>query len=219
MYKKLTKSTNILIILLFIFVLSCIEIIAYSIIDHFTNNIGIIYFFTYLICLVLFTFLFKDDLKENLSTLKADLKKDWLNLIIMFIICTTLTLVTSTIIYKYLKVLPTNETLTREAIFSSPFFMLTSVCILGPIIEEMIFRLPFKKVTKARFIVYLLYSIMFALMHVVTSTTLIELLYFIPYLLLSLNFGYGLYKTNNIFVSIIIHSLYNLINIMLILIM
>ena len=86
--------------------------------------------------------------------------------------------------------------------------------MIAPIKEEFIYRLPFIN-NNNKTLNYIIYSLIFASIHLLTINNAIEIIFIIPYLILSFSIGYSLYKTDNILVSTILHMLNNLINIML----
>lgn len=218
-FKNFFKKNNFLICFLNVITLSFIELLIYSIISDYNNNLPLTYVLTYLISLLIFYFLFDNELVSDFKDLKKVFKEHAKNLIIAFITLTTITLLTNTIITKFATVLPANELLTRTTLKAYPISMGITIILLAPIIEEIIYRLPFRYIKNHRFLTYIIYSSIFALIHITSLKTPLELLYIIPYFFQSLTFGYGLYKTNNIFVSIIMHIIYNSLNFMLLFIM
>jgi len=92
--------------------------------------------------------------------------------------------------------------------------MFINAILLGSILESLLFIYPFNKINTLP--AFFVYTILFALSHLMYSNNMLDLLFIIPYILMSLGFYYSFYKTNNIFVSIIIHILNNLISFMLI---
>lgn len=110
-----------------------------------------------------------------------------------------------------------NEEANREIINLYPLYSIISVCIIAPIIEELIFRLNFKNVIKKNIAFIIFTGILFGAMHIVSSTSLIELIYIIPYSILGITFSKIYADTDNIFSSILAHALHNTITIIIIL--
>lgn len=116
-----------------------------------------------------------------------------------------------------------NENAVRNLIDLYPLYMIFSVSIYAPIVEETIFRkcikdsiLGFKdnKFTKCLYI--LISGLIFSSLHVlgmVNST--LDYLYIIPYLSLGISFALLYYKTDNIFSTILMHSLHNTVAVIL----
>ena len=116
-----------------------------------------------------------------------------------------------------------NEEDVRTSIDKARLYMIYSVSIYAPFVEEIIFRKGIKdsvmafsnnKFTKYLFI--LISGILFGSMHVIGSVTSVyDYLYIIPYSALGISFAALLYKTDNIFSTITIHSIHNTASIIL----
>lgn len=116
-----------------------------------------------------------------------------------------------------------NEEAIRSMIKLYPAYMVFSVSIYAPIVEELIFRKSIKdmvmvwgnnKITK--YIYILASGLIFASLHVVGSVTSnLDYLYIIPYSALGLAFSSLYYKTDNIFSTISMHMLHNTFTILL----
>ncbi len=120
-----------------------------------------------------------------------------------------------------------NEAANRNILGQLPIYSVISMCIIGPICEELMFRVSFRKAF-SNIIVYSLFTgLFFAAMHVTTGieswhiSYLLkhwqELLYFIPYGSIGFALGYSFYKTDNIFSSISLHVMHNSLTVLLIL--
>lgn len=110
-----------------------------------------------------------------------------------------------------------NEEAVRDMIGSAPLYMLFSVSVYAPFIEEMLFRHSIKNTIvldkKTKTIKYLFAFVsgfIFALLHILGQATgIIDYVYIIPYMSLGFVFGLLYYDTDNIFSSIIMHSFHN----------
>jgi len=110
-----------------------------------------------------------------------------------------------------------NELANRELLKNNKLIYSIMVCILVPIIEETTFRLEFKKNIKNKYIFIIISSLLFATLHILSITKLIELLYIIPYIILGLTFTLIYQKTNNILCNIFSHILHNSTTVLIIL--
>ena len=111
-----------------------------------------------------------------------------------------------------------NEEAVREMIKLSPITMAFEVAIYAPIVEELIFRDSIKKITNHKYIYPILSGLIFGGMHVIFSlNSTIDLLYLLPYSALGIAFACLYRDTNNIFSTIVIHSLHNLLALILVL--
>jgi membrane protease YdiL (CAAX protease family) len=97
------------------------------------------------------------------------------------------------------------------------FLFIYFIAIITPLYEGLVFTYPYQKI-KNKKLAYIFISVVFALLHLTASNSLIELLYFIPYLSLGLALNYSFYKTNNVFMSIIVHAINDLLVYVLLLI-
>ena len=123
------------------------------------------------------------------------------------------------IINKYIiSSAPYNQQINEQVIFKFPLYTITGMMLFGPFIEELVFRLPFKEKIKSKYLFYIITILLFAGVHVLNGiSSLKELVFFIPYGALATSFAYILDKTNNIFSTIIIHTLHNTFSIIVIL--
>jgi len=116
-----------------------------------------------------------------------------------------------------------NEETIRLYIDNYPLYMIFSVSIYAPFIEEMIFRKSIKdiflvkynnKITKYLYI--LTSGLIFGGMHLLGQiTNPLDWLYLIPYTSLGIAFAALYYKTDNIFSTISIHCLHNTFTVLL----
>lgn len=144
------------------------------------------------------------DFKTNYKKMMPFILKNWLVgfLLVIAVNCVINFLIT--------KGIAPNEEANREMLGAMPFFSIYYMCLLGPISEEMLFRLNFKNVFKSRRSFVLGTGLMFGAMHLVGSEiTLMNMLYLIPYSLMGISFGYIYYESDNIFASTIAHVLNN----------
>ena len=110
-----------------------------------------------------------------------------------------------------------NEDAVRSLIDLYPKYMLFSVGIYAPFVEELIFRKSIKdiiptnnKITKYLYI--FISGFIFASLHVIGMIkSNYDLLYIIPYLALGISFAALYNKTDNIFSTIVMHSMHNII--------
>lgn len=173
--------------------------------------------FGYVVCIAGLYGIYRNKIKEDIKNFKDDFKKYFPKTLLVSTILIILEIIISLILKKN-GLISVNQNVAEVMIKESPILMFISSAILAPIAEELTFRMPYYYAKGNKIFIYIFYSIVFASVHLFGIADLITLLYFIPYLLLSLGIGYGFYKSNNIFMSTIIHILNNIIAIMLILI-
>lgn len=151
-----------------------------------------------------------DDLNKNYKDKISITIKIWLvGLVLMVISNNIINLFTANGIAS-------NESLNRTILDELTIYAIPTMVIFGPICEEIIFRLSFKKIFKNKYLFIVLSALLFGGAHVI-GTSGIELLYIIPYGALGAAFAYIYIKTKNILCPILAHVIHNLICILLIL--
>lgn len=171
---------------------------------------------SYILLTIYFIIIYKKDLKIYIKNFKY---KNIITILIYWIIGFILTIISNYII-NYLIIpngLSNNETGNRDLLFNNKLIYSIILCIFIPILEEITFRLEFKKNIKNKKIFLLVSSITFALLHILSTTKLIELLYIIPYLILGITFSKIFIKTDNLISSVIAHILHNTTNVIILL--
>lgn len=187
----------------------------------FTNNVNskeyiILVFISYLLLFIYFFSIYK---KEILNDIKKFNKETIFKTIFYFIIGFILMILFNYII-NYIVIpngISNNEIGNRNLLLNNKIIYGILLCIIIPFIEEIIFRLSLKKTIKNKYLFLIISSAIFALLHLLSNTKLIELLYFIPYFILGLTFGTIYIKTNNIFSSILSHIFNNTLTVLIVL--
>lgn len=168
--------------------------------------------------LALLLFVFRKKIKKDFKDFDKNYKKYlalgfkiWLIGLIVMIISNSI------IHYLITNSIPYNQELNIIAIKKLPLYSVISAVMVGPLIEEITFRLSFKENLTNKKLYYILSVALFAGIHTINGiTSPLELLYFIPYGSLALAFSYILDKTDNVFTTTVIHSLHNALSIILI---
>lgn len=164
----------------------------------------------YLISLTVFIFIFSNKLiKDFYSLTKEDLKTGFnywiLGISIMF--------VSNIIIFHLLGDVSSNEIDNRLIIKNYLIFALFSMSIYAPIVEELIFRMGLRNIFKNKYFYALTSGAIFGSLHllneIITFSNPLYLLYLIPYGAMGFTFALSYYKTNNIFSTIVFHSIHN----------
>lgn len=159
---------------------------------------------------------FKDFFTNFKDNIEISLKYYFIGLAIMVISNLIITIFFSTASAN-------NEEAVRTLIGKYPLYMIFSVSIYAPFIEEIIFRksikdmiTSYKNNSLTKYLYILTSGLIFASLHVVgMADKAIDYIYIIPYLSLGISFAALYYKTNNIFHTICIHSLHNTIAVLL----
>lgn len=194
-------------LLVILFILG--QLLLYSIGFYLTKNVSISYLFSYILIIIYFCFKYKNDLINDLKKIKINKKF----LIISFIF-TILSIVSHLLLKNYLNIDASNQIAAEKLFMNNKFIMGLNLIVFAPIAEEFIYRYSFNK--NNNFISFIIYTLFFSIIHISGAKNMLELLYIIPYLLMSISISLQYYKNKNIFASIIYHMFNNLINIMLI---
>ena len=152
------------------------------------------------------------DFNENHKKyLKYGFKLWFIGLIIMMI--------SNVIIAGMTKGLASNEEANRQLMLQYPIYIVISTMMLAPFNEELTFRGNFKDAFKNKKVFILFTAFVFASVHVLNGiTSPLELLYYSPYGALSIAFGKIYMETDNIYTTMVIHSVHNSLSIILLVI-
>lgn len=101
-----------------------------------------------------------------------------------------------------------NEATNRELLNNHSITYSFLMCFIIPILEEISFRLEFKKNMKPITFI-LVSSFVFGLIHIVNISSFIEILYLIPYTLIGFGFSIAYQKTDCIYMSMLSHIIHN----------
>lgn len=111
----------------------------------------------------------------------------------------------------------TNEASNRSFLTANPIVAILLMSIVAPALEEIVFRLNIKKAIKNKYIFCIISGLLFGGMHLLSASSLKELLFIIPYGSLGFFFAKAYYETDNIYTSIIMHMFHNSLSIFFIL--
>ncbi len=188
-------------------------------------------FITYFVALVLLIIFLKEDLVTDFNIIRETqnnkvftyLKK----VLIWFFVFYGLTIVSNIIISTlenyYNLSNSENQKIIEMLLTYSPLPMIIATTILGPIVEELIFRKTIFGLIENKINALIVSSFVFALIHMISSLSagynMIELIVLtLPYLSAGFILGYIYIKTNlNIYYVTAIHMLTNIISVILIL--
>ena len=166
-------------------------------------------------------YIYRKDLKKDFKDLKKNFFKILLTAIQYWIIGIVFMMISNMIISLFNNSgISENEKSIRELMGKAPLFMLFQVSIYAPLTEELIFRKSIRDAIKNKFVYVLMSGLIFGGMHVLNMDTvkLVDLLYIIPYGSLGFFFAALYNKTDNIYSSMLVHSIHNTITFILIII-
>lgn len=111
-----------------------------------------------------------------------------------------------------------NQDLIETYVKASPLLMVVSTAFLAPFYEEVLFRLGISKVVKNKYLFIIISGFLFGMMHVFPLdegiTLALGLIQSISYVVMGIFLAYVYKKTNNIFISIGLHFLNNLLSVL-----
>lgn len=175
-----------------------------------TKNQAVAYFFTYFTSSLIFLFIYKDKLKNDLKNIRNDLNTKNIIIIVLFLV---LSFISNIILVNMLNQEASNQKIAVSMLKSFPLLGILAICLFGPFVEEIIYRLPYKK----NWLSIIISTIVFTFAHI-SNFSLIQILFFIPYLFLSISFSFAYFKNENIILSTTTHILNNLISVVLLLV-
>lgn len=175
-----------------------------------TKNQTVAYFFTYFTSSLIFSFIYKDKLKNDLKNIRNNLNTKNIIIIVLFLV---LSFISNIILVNLLKQEASNQEIAVSMLTSFPLLGILAICLFGPFVEEIIYRLPYKK----NWLSIIISTIVFTFVHI-SNFSLIQILFFIPYLFLSISFSFAYFKNENIILSTTTHILNNLISVVLLLV-
>ena len=165
-----------------------------------TKNQVVAYFFTYFTSSFIFLFIYKDKLKNDLKNIRSDLNTKNIIIIVLFLV-------------NLLNQEASNQEIAVSMLKSFPLLGIPAICLFAPFVEEIIYRLPYKK----NWLSIIISTIVFTFAHI-SNFSLIQMFFLIPYLFLSISFSFAYFKNENIILSTTTHILNNLISVVLLLV-
>lgn len=153
----------------------------------------------------------KDEIKENWKDFKKNYKQyfnDYFKYYVLgLLFMVFFNILNSTILDLGIS---ENENTIRSIVEMAPLYIFITAVIIGPIQEELVFRLSIRKAIKSDFWFIVLSSLIFSYMHLSGDITCIkDLLLLLPYFPLGVSFAYILTKSKNIFNTISLHTIHN----------
>ncbi len=212
----MTKNGNVFIRFLYSFSIYIVASFIYLAVNSYFKDTVISYTISTAITILILYSMFRNKIKKDIINFKDDFKNNLPHIIVVPAILIGLEIIVSLILSK-LGIYSSNQLAGEDILKNSNFLIIFYTAILAPVFEEMVFRLPYHYSTSNKVLTDIVYSVVFALSHIMTVDNLLSLIYIIPYLLLSFGIGYNFYKTDNIFMSTLVHIINNSIAVMLIL--
>lgn len=148
--------------------------------------------------------------KKIIADLKNIKKCHFSNYIKYWICALGLMLISNIIINMFTSIdTSTNQEEIVNIFSKAPIYTFILTVFFAPILEELVFRLSFRKMFKTDTLFIIISGIFFGFMHVTSPSCFAELLYIIPYSIPGIIFAYVLAKTDNILIPIGLHFIHN----------
>lgn len=163
-----------------------------------------------LLILTLFA-IFKDPITKNYLKLKENHQDYFKNYFKYWILIIGTMMISNLFILIFSNnEISNNEKIIRDLFSQNPIYVFITAVILGPIIEELVFRQSIRNIISNNTLFIIISGIIFGSLHVITNiTSPSELLYIIPYSLPGMILAYSFVKSKNIFVPIGLHFINN----------
>lgn len=147
---------------------------------------------------------FKDFLKNNIKYFKKYIKYWFIMLGLMILSNSIITMFTTTMTSE-------NQQAIVDTLKKAPIYTFILTVFIAPILEELVFRLSFRKIFKHTNILFIVFSgLFFGGMHVLGSfENLVDLLFIIPYSIPGFIFAYIYSKSKNICIPMSLHFIHN----------
>ena len=156
-------------------------------------------------------YLLKDEIIKDLKDFKKKYKYYLSKYFVIYAFGVILMGISNKILYYITRQeLSGNETSIRNLLDKYPFYMVFSAVLFAPIVEEIIFRKTVRNVFNKKYLYILMSGLIFGILHISDYSNFNEILLGIPYIIMGIDFAYIYYKSNNIFTTISLHSIHNL---------
>lgn len=164
-----------------------------------------------ILTLAVILLLFNKRIKENYIDLKKNHKKYFSKYFKFYLIGLAIMYISNAIlIFAFNGGLAGNEESIRSILLVHPIYVYISAVLIAPSVEELVFRGAIKNIIPNSILYILCSGLIFGGMHLVGNvTSIIDLLYIIPYSALGIAFAYIYTKTDNIFVTMMLHTMHN----------
>lgn len=188
-------------------------------INTFSDSMKILYMFASDVgFMIIIFFIYKETIIDNFKKYFKNFGKNFETSFKYYFIGLIIMMISNIIITLFFQgANANNENTVRELLNLYPLYMIFSVSIQAPFVEELIFRksikdaiISYKNNKFTKYLYILISGLIFSSLHVIgMASSNLDYLYIIPYLSLGISFAALYYKTDNIFSSISMHFLHN----------
>jgi len=157
------------------------------------------------------------DLKDEFKIFKRKFKDNIKLCLKYYIIGMILMIGFNIILSSILGGIALNESQVRDVLFNHTTYMLINIVLIAPITEELVYRKSIFTVIKSKWFYATISGLLFGGAHILTNIisggfVATDLLYILPYGSFGFMFAVMDYETDTVYSSIIMHSIHNLLN-------
>ena len=184
-------------------------------------NLNVYMIASYILLLTIYIIIYRKDLLKDFKDFKKNYKSI-LKTTIEYYLTGLIIMMLSNFIINSIGINNTaNEELNRDILENHILFQFITAGFIAPIIEELVFRKSLRKVSDNKYIYITISALIFAIIHILSSINTLSdlkmLIHIIPYGAMGAAFASAYYKTDNIYGTIIIHGMHNIITLLLLL--
>ena len=215
-YSKYIKCISALLLFFLSPLFKYIPVILFKLDMNNISNTTQVYLTTFsnLICFIVLVLMYRKDIINGFKDIKNKKGKPLLDGFNYWFLGLMIMVLSNTILSSISNIgTSTNEAHIRVWLESS-WVSILSIAIISPIIEELVWRQSIYDICRNKWVYIFSSGVLFGALHVFSSpiTSIIDVLYLIPYCSMGIAFTYTQYKTKNIIPSITMHIIHNSLN-------
>ena len=211
------KFIKYIIIMLIYFVSELVFIPLFDINNLTSKDECVLTLLSSILCSMILILIYRKDLIKDMKSFKKNYKTILKTSITYWLIGYLLLTVSTALVTNIIHYIGNNQSTLEGLINTNKLYMILSVTIFSPFVEEMIFRKSIRDFCKSDLLFMIISGLIFGYMHVMSETVLINYLLIIPYAIFGYIFAKAYVETDNIFTSIIMHMIHNTFAIVLLL--
>ena len=211
------KFIKYIIIMLIYFVSELVFIPLFDINNLTSKDECVLTLLSSILCSMILILIYRKDLIKDMKSFKKNYRTILKTSITYWLIGYLLLTVSTALVTNIIHYIGNNQSTLEGLINTNKLYMIISVTIFSPFVEEMIFRKSIRDFCKSDLLFMIISGLIFGYMHVMSETVLINYLLIIPYAIFGYIFAKAYVETDNIFTSIIMHMIHNTFAIVLLL--
>ena len=165
-----------------------------------------------LLLTLIIVYIYRKDFIPNFKKFRKNIKDFFNKYIRYWFLMLGLMILSNSIITLFTTTMTSeNQQTIIDTLGKAPIYTLIVTVLIAPVLEELVFRISFRKIFAHTDILFIIFSgLFFGGMHVLGSLeNLVDLLFIIPYSIPGFIFAYLYTKSKNIYVPIMLHFIHN----------